>query len=211
MAYDLEQQDTIDELKAFWARWSTLITIVLTIALVAVAGWRGWGWWQIRQAQQAAALNAQMDDALRRGQLEQAAPVAASLMKDHPKSILAALAALRVARAQVDANDTKSAQATLNWAVEHGADPAIRALAKVRLAGILLDQGQFDSGLKLLADEPPVEIAGLWLDRRGDLLAEQGKPDQARAAWKSSLDRLAPDDPMRAVVQLKFDTIGGGS
>jgi predicted negative regulator of RcsB-dependent stress response len=54
-------------------------------------------------------------------------------------------------------------------------------------------------------------MAGLWLDRRGDLLAEQGKPDLAKAAWKSSLDRLAPDDPMRAVVQLKFDTIGGGS
>ena len=52
--YDLEEQEKIDDLKAFWNRWGNAIlaaVIAVCLAYVAVAGWR---WWTNRQAEEAA-------------------------------------------------------------------------------------------------------------------------------------------------------------
>lgn len=216
MAYDLEEQERIDELKAFWSRWGNWITLSLTLVLLVVAGWRGWGWWELRQAGAASAIHEKMDDALRRGQLAEATPMASTLMSDYSRTPYAAMAALRVARAQLDAGDSKSARTTLTWVVEHGPDPGIQAVAKVRLAGLMLDEGgadrsQLDAGLKLLEGTPPADMAGAWLDRRADLLAELGRADDARAAWTEALSKLDSNSPLRPLVQLKLDTFGAGS
>ncbi len=39
---DLEEQEQLEQLKAFWKRWGNPITWLLTLALVAYAGWTGW-------------------------------------------------------------------------------------------------------------------------------------------------------------------------
>jgi predicted negative regulator of RcsB-dependent stress response len=126
------------------------------------------------------------------------------------------MAALRVARAQLDSGDAKSARTTLTWAVEHGRDSGIQAVARIRLAGMLLDEGatdrsQLDAGLKLLEGVPPGEMAGAWIDRRADLLAELGRADEARAAWTEALSKLDSNSPLRPLVQIKLDTFGAGS
>lgn len=216
MAYDLEEQERLDELKAFWIRWGNWITLGLTLVLLVVAGWRGWAWWELRQAGAASAIHEKMDDALRRGQLSEATPMASTLMNDYSRTAYASMAALRVARAQLDAGDAKSARTTLTWAVEHGRDSGIQAVARIRLAGMLLDEGvadrsQLDAGLKLLEGVPPAEMAGAWIDRRADLLAELGRADEARAAWTEALSKLDSNSPLRPLVQLKLDTFGAGS
>ena len=62
MAFDLQEQEQIDELKAFWRKWGTLITGVL-VNSCAGHGWgaQGWRWYQHRQAESAAALYGQME------------------------------------------------------------------------------------------------------------------------------------------------------
>lgn len=41
---DLEEQEQLDQLKAFWKQYGNLITWVITLALAAYAGWNGWNW-----------------------------------------------------------------------------------------------------------------------------------------------------------------------
>jgi predicted negative regulator of RcsB-dependent stress response len=137
-------------------------------------------------------------------------------MNEYIRTPYAAMAALRVARAQLDAGDSKSARTTLTWVVEHGRDLGIQAVARIRLAGLLLDEGvadraQLDAGLKLLEGPPPAEMAGAWIDRRADLLAELGRGGEARAAWTEALSKLDSNSPLRPLVQLKLDTFGAGS
>ena len=43
---DLQEQEQLDELKAFWNRYGNLITSTLTLVLAAFAAWNGWNWWQ---------------------------------------------------------------------------------------------------------------------------------------------------------------------
>jgi predicted negative regulator of RcsB-dependent stress response len=54
-------------------------------------------------------------------------------------------------------------------------------------------------------------MAGAWIDRRADLLAELGRGDEARAAWTEALSKLDSNSPLRPLVQLKLDTFGAGS
>ncbi len=51
---------------------------------------------------------------------------------------------------------------------------------------------------------------GVVADRRGDLLAAEGKRDDARTAYKVALDTLPQNDTSaRQLVQFKLDAIGG--
>ena len=79
------------------------------------------------------------------------------------------------------------------------------------LAGIMLDQEAYDEGLKLLSAEPSVRFAAAYADRRGDLLLAQGKTDEARAAYQQAIDKSDTRSPMRRVIQVKLDALGGAA
>ena len=67
MAYDLEEQEKLDALKAWWARYGMLVTIVLAIAAVGAAGWSGWRAYQSYRANQAMGYFEALEDAARLG------------------------------------------------------------------------------------------------------------------------------------------------
>ena len=54
--YDLEEQDKIDDLKAFWKRWGNAISAVVIAVCVAFIGVQGWRYYQNKQAEDAAVL-----------------------------------------------------------------------------------------------------------------------------------------------------------
>ena len=46
--YDLEEQEQISELKAWWAQNGKWITTLAVVAALASVGWQGWQWYQNR-------------------------------------------------------------------------------------------------------------------------------------------------------------------
>jgi len=82
-------------------------------------------------------------------------------------------------------------------------------VARLRLAGLLLDEKAYDDALKQLGASRPDAFAALFADRRGDVLIAQGKRDEARAAYKEALDKLDPATDLRSSIQLKLDALGG--
>jgi predicted negative regulator of RcsB-dependent stress response len=87
---------------------------------------------------------------------------------------------LLAAKASFEANDVKSAKADLQWIVDHGHTDEFKAIARIRLAGLLLDEKAYDEGLKVLSSDFPEQFGALVADRRGDLLFAQNKLDDAR-------------------------------
>jgi len=84
---------------------------------------------------------------------------------------------------------------------------ALLPVAKLRLAGILLEQKEFDAALAQL-NEPPAPFVGLYADRRGDVLSAQGKAAAAREAWTQAIEALGATNPLTPVVKLKLDALG---
>jgi predicted negative regulator of RcsB-dependent stress response len=119
------------------------------------------------------------------------------------------MAALSAAKVAFDANDLNAAKEQLQWVVDHGRDEDYKALARIRLAGILLDQKAYDDGLKVLAADLPAPFASAAADRKGDILVAQNKLDEARAAYQLALDKMDSKNPGKELIQLKLDAIGG--
>ncbi len=93
--------------------------------------------------------------------------------------------------------------------MDHGTDDEYKAVAKIRLAGILLDEKAYDEGLKLLASDFSMAFAGVVADRKGDILVAQNKIADARVAYQLALEKMDEKNPGRQLVQLKLDAIGG--
>jgi predicted negative regulator of RcsB-dependent stress response len=209
MAYDLEEQEQLASLKAWWNQYGNLITWLLIIGLAAYAAWAGWNYYQRTQAAQAGQLYEELQKAVTakdNGKVQRAATDMASKFGGTAYAQMAALAA---AKSAVDANDLKTAKAQLQWVADNGSSEEYKAIAKIRLAGILLDEKAFDDGLKLLAGDFPEQFAGTVADRKGDILAAQAKIEDARAAYKLALDKTDEKNPARQLIQLKLDALGG--
>jgi predicted negative regulator of RcsB-dependent stress response len=211
MAYDLEEQEQLASMKAWWNQYGNLLTWLLIAALAAYAGWSAWNYYQRSQAAQAGQLYASLQSALSAKDAAKIQRASTDMEEKFPRTAYAQMSGMAAAKAAIDAGDTKTARAQLQWVVEHGADEAFRALAKVRLAGVLLDEKAFDEGLKLLSGEFPPAFASVVADRQGDLLAAQNKLPQARAAYQSALAKMEPKNPGRQLIELKLDAIGGAA
>jgi predicted negative regulator of RcsB-dependent stress response len=128
-------------------------------------------------------------------------------MEQHGSTVYAALVALRAAKSNLDASDRKAAKAQLTWVIEHASQKELALLARVRLAGLLLDEKAYDEALQVLKVDVPDAFATVFADRRGDVYAAMGKPAEARAAYTEALSKAGPQEPLRALIQLKLDAL----
>lgn len=210
MAYDLEEQDQLDALKAFWKKYGNFLLTVVTIALLTVAGWRGWTWYELRQASSASIVYDQLRDAVDKADVARVKEVSGILFSEYPRTVYGQMGALLAARAYFQAGDLKSARAPLQWAIDKAPDPAFRHLARLRLATLLMDEKAYEEGLKLLSVSDTGAFAARYADLRGDLLLGQSKTGEARDAYRQAVAALEASSPMRAVVQMKLDALGEG-
>jgi predicted negative regulator of RcsB-dependent stress response len=208
-----DEQETLDNLKAWWLKWGNAVTWLALIVLLAAAAYNGWNWWQRRQAAQAAVFYDQVQQAVTSGDKGRIARVASDMEDKFGGTAYGQMTGLAAAKALYQAGDLASAKAQLQWVIDHAKDDEYKAIAKLRLAGVLLDEKGYDAGLKLLADTPPVSFKGLYADRRGDLLAAQGKRDEAKKAYQDALaiftSAASSDNSSKQLTQFKLDALGG--
>jgi predicted negative regulator of RcsB-dependent stress response len=211
MAYDLEEQEQIETLKSWWKRYGNMLTWLLIAALAAFSGWSAWNYYQRNQAAQAGQLYDEIGRAVVAKDNARVLRGAADMREKFGRTAYAEMASLMAAKAAFDANDLNGAKTQLQWVVDNGRDDAYRALARIRLAGVLLDEKAYEEGLKLLAADVPAAFAGAAADRRGDLLMAQNKIAEARTAYQEALQKSDAKSPGRQLIQLKLDAIGGAN
>jgi predicted negative regulator of RcsB-dependent stress response len=209
MAYDHEEQEQLAELKAWWNKYGNLVTWLLVIALAGYAAWNGWNYYQRSQSEQASLLYDEMQKAIAAKDTAKAQRAATDVVDKFGRTAYAQMAAFASAKVAFDANDLKTAKTQLQWVIDHGYDDEYKALAKIRLAGVLLDEKAYDDALKALSGDFPPSFAGAVADRKGDIFAAQNKLPEARSAYQLALDKTDQKNPGRQLIQLKLDAIGG--
>ena len=207
--YDLEEQEQLAALKAWWTEHGGAVALGAMLVAVAVGAWNGWLWYQRSQSAQAAALYDVLQKAARANDLKATREAAGSILEDFPRSAYAPLAALVSAKVQFQAGDLKTARAQLQWAVDHAKGDEVRAIAALRLASVLLDDKETDAALKVLEVKPPPSFEALYASLRGDILTVQKKHSEARAAYKAALEKADPG-PLREALRLKLEALGEG-
>ena len=216
MPLDLEEQEQIDQLKAFWQKYRNLITGVLTAALFAYAAHSGYQWWRTSQATAASQLYETMVVAINKGDKDQTLRAADDLQKQFSSTSYAAMSSLIAAKIASDAGDSIKAMDYLRWAAKNASDPGYLALAKLRLIAQLIEQGSekdFAEADTILKEKPLVGFEALWLERRGDWYLAQKKMGDARKSYEAAWQQLnqAKEFPEEAsrLLKVKLDAVGG--
>jgi predicted negative regulator of RcsB-dependent stress response len=204
---NLQDQEQLDELKAFWKRYGNLITWLLTAVLLGFAGWNGWNWYQRNQAVQAAAMFDELDKAASAGDADKAGRVFNDMKDRYASATLTQQAGLIAARVQYDKGQADAAKATLGWVGEHAAEDEYRAIARLRLAGVLLDAKDYPGAMQALDGATAKDFAALVSDRRGDVLLAQGKTDEARAAYQAAYKAMDDKIDYRRLVEVKLTAL----
>ena len=205
---DLEEQEQLDQLKAFWKQYGNLITWVLILLLGGYAAWNGWGMYQRDQGSKAGSLYDELDRAAQAGDSERATRIFADMKERYPRATFTQQAGLVAARVAAEKSQYDAAIASLAWVADKGGDSEYRSIARLRLAGLLLDTGKHDEALKRLDGVEGPEFAPLAADRRGDILLTQGKSAEAQAAYLKAWTAMDPKVDYRRLVEAKLNLLG---
>lgn len=216
MPLDLEEQEQLDQLKAFWQKYRNLITGVLTAALFVYAAYSGYQWWRTSQAAEASKLYETMVVAISNGDKEQTLRAADDLQKQFGSTPYAAMSSLVAAKIASDAGDSAKAIDYLRWTASKASNKGYAALGKLRLVTQLIEQGaekDFAEADAILQEKPISGFEALWLERRGDWYLAQKKTAEARNAYQEAWKKLdqAKEFPeeARRLLKVKLDAVGG--
>lgn len=206
--YDLEEQEKLDALKSFWKENGRLIvaaTLAFAVGLSAVQGWR---YYSRTQAQAASALFAKLEEARGKNDGNEIRNIGTQILDKYGRTAYGPMAALILASSHYRDGDREAAAARLQWVVDSAGDQELAALARLRLAGIRLEEKKYDEALKLLDTATTEAFASQYADLRGDVLVAQGKLAEAKAAYRQALEKAGEQSQWRSVVQLKLDALG---
>jgi predicted negative regulator of RcsB-dependent stress response len=205
---DLEEQEQLDELKHFWNQWGNLITWALIAVFGSFAAWNGWQYWERTQAAKASALYDEVDKAAAGGDTARLQQAVKDIEDKFGGTIYAPQAALLAARVLADKGQLDAAKADLQWVANEASDDGYKAVARLRLAGLLAEAKSYDEALKQLSGDLPKDFQALAADRRGDIYNLQGKRDQARAEYTKAWQGLPAGADYRALIEVKLTSLG---
>lgn len=207
--YDLEEQEQLEDLKAWWRQWGGTISVAVIIACVVVIGIQGWRLWTQHEAEQASTLYSAVAAASRANDLPKAKDATAQLTDHYARTGYAPAGAMILAKMLWDSGDKAGAKAQLSWVIDKSSEDEMKQIARYRLAGIAFDAKAYDEALRTLDAKHDESFDGLYADLRGDILAAAGRTNEARASYQSAITKLDPKSPYRNYVQVKLDGIGG--
>jgi len=208
MAYDLEEQEQLDQLKHFWRQYGNPITWVLIAVLVAVAGWNLYQYWQRSQATQAAAMYDEVERIAVTGDVAKLERALGDMKDKFASTTYAQQAGLLAAKIYVDAGKLDAAKGALLWVAEKSSDEGYQAVARLRLASVLIETKAYDEALKQLAGNFPADFASLAADRRGDVYLAQGKKTEAVTEYLKAYKGLGEGSEYRRLIDVKLAALG---
>ncbi len=202
--YDTEEEQ-VEALKRWWKEngQSTIAGLVVGIALIL-----GWNYWQGHkkdQALQASALYDQLMKAVTEDNKEPAEKLAERLQEQFRATPYAAYSGLSQANIKVQQGDTAAAKQILEK-IARDSNKELSNVAKLRLVRLMLAAGEYEQGLKLIAEVDPASAAsfsGNYDELVGDLYVALDRLDEARTSYQKALR----DGHQSPFLQAKIDDL----
>ena len=210
MALDLEEQEQLAALKAWWKDNGNLILGLITAIALGFAGYQGWHWYQRSQSLEASTLYESLSKATLANDAKGVRDAAGALAESYPRTLYASMGALASARFHFDRRDLKTAKAQLQWVIERSSFENLKDIARLRLAALLLDEKAYDDALKQLEAKHGEPFVAQFAAMKGDILVAKAQTEDAKTAYRLALEKADKgNEAFRAGVQLRLDALGG--
>lgn len=213
MAFDLEEQEKIDQVKAWWDRFGGLVSSLLTVVLVVIVGYYAWGWYQNYQAEKALGYYDTINSAIKNARPDandkiRIQEALTALQQDYVGTAYPARASLLASKYFIEKKDLAAAQKAVQWVINESKEVEMLPVAQLQLASILMDQQKWDEALVQVAN-PPADFQAVFLDRRADILLAKGQQKEAVSTWKEALAVAGVEPSFVRMVELKLSVLGG--
>ncbi|MDR0529825.1 MAG: tetratricopeptide repeat protein [Zoogloeaceae bacterium] len=189
-AYDLEEQEQIENFKAWWKQYGNRLTAALCVIALTLAGWQGWRMYQNGQSGEAGILFAALQQAIGEDEdgknAAQVKSLTGELSEKYGGTAFAPLGVMTAARYALARGDAQEARLRFAWVAEQG-EHELADLARLRLAGLLLDAQEYDEAVKLLKHPRAEAFSAAYTELEGDAEAARGDFSAARKAYQTAL------------------------
>ncbi|EAS44399.1 hypothetical protein C9J48_04555 [Photobacterium profundum] len=182
--YETEEQQ-VEALKSWWKENGKAVVLGAVIGLGGLYGWRYYQGEVQTTKELTSDAYSQVMTTLDSGSENAVADVQAFISANE-SSQYSVLAALQLAKTQVELGDLDGAIKQLTWAISQTKDQAILPLAQTRLARIYAEQQKFDEALAELDKVTATSWQSKIAELRGDILLLKGDIIAARNAYISA-------------------------
>ena len=203
----LTEQEQIEILKNWIKQYSLVILGGVLLAVIIISGWR---YWQDRQQKILSHASAVYDEMLTmRAQNDKAATLiqANKLFAHYSRTTYGPMAALMLARDAVTKKEYDAAKTQLQWVIDHSRVAALRQVARLRLARVLIATNKPEDGLHVLDTVEDKTYNGLIDEVKGDAYFAMKNTKMARQSYQQALEQLPNAEVVRPLLQMKFDNL----
>lgn len=179
--YDTEEQQ-VEAIKDWWKENGKAVIFGAVIGLGGLFGWRYYQDSTIAAQEAASESYTKAVESLA-ATGAQAELQTQSFIDANGDTEYAVLAALQLAKVQVEANQLDAAIEQLQWATTASKDQALLAVIHYRLARLQAEQGNFDGSLAQLDNITDEGWQGRVDELKGDILLRKGDAEAAYAAY----------------------------
>ena len=201
---NLSDEEQVDALKNWWKENGRSVVGGVVIGLGLVFGWQAWTQHQTRVAGQASSQFEQLQQSLAAGAYESADKQAEGIIAEFGGSAYATFATLDATKVKLSQGDTAASMAQIKTVADSAGDESLRQIARLRMARIMLSEGQLDSAAATIADNVDGSFRGEFAELRGDLALARGSRADARSAYQEALDNQVSN---ASLVQMKMDDL----
>lgn len=190
MAYSIEEEQELNELKAWWKDNYKSIIVIFILVFGGVFGWKYWQNHQVEKMQNTSAqydqlLYSQQSSVQKDANLEQ-------FVQQHDKTTYAVFALLDQAHSAVSQGDFAKAEQWLTQALQQANDDILLSVTALRLASVQFQQQKYDLALASLDKITNSNWNDEKLLLKGDVLIKKGDESAAKALFEQALTAADP-------------------
>jgi predicted negative regulator of RcsB-dependent stress response len=201
-----DEREQLEALKKWWRDNGRSVIVGLVIGFGALVGSRLWVNYTEKMAVAASQEFDQLRTELNDKNFDAVDTRANYIITNFARTPYAVLAALALARVNVEQGDLASARARLQWAQKHADEPELAEIARLRLAQVTFAEGSSAAALDVLGGDDPAAFAGAYQELRGDIYASMGQADKARAAYQAAI-QTRPAGLDTHILDMKLDDL----
>ena len=205
------EEEQVEAVKDWFKKNGSAIIFGLAIGLASIGGYRFWLDYSHSQSQNASLMYGSYQNKLITNELTEIFSIGEKLIKEYPDTSYAALAALGMAKVNVDNNSLESAEVHLHWVISNSEQAGLVHISKLRLARILAAQEKYDEALSLVNQNTTGSYDSLYNEIHGDIILAKGEPSKARELYQSAIDTADQDDSRRQLILIKMNDISDNS
>lgn len=199
--YDTEEQQ-VEAIKDWWKENGKAVIFGAVIGLGGLFGWR---FYQdsVTEAQEATSASYTTAMTALAAQGAEGETDVQQFIDSNKESEYAVLAAMQLAKVQVEAQQLDEALAQLKWAQSTTQDAALKPVLTYRVARVQAEQGDFDAALSELDTITENGWTGRVAELRGDIALRSGDKAGAYAAYTEAQQA----DDASQTLQMKLDDL----